>query len=84
MSKVDEQLAELDSFEKAIIFALGTLEELSDKGYVERTEGSREISKGGMKLFHRMKETNYKPDKEELQTAVALFKQWQANELAKQ
>ncbi len=66
---------DLGAESKALLYVLGCLRDLHEKGLVEfRGGGCHDITDEGMAVFHELKASNYHPTPEEINYAVAMFR----------
>ena len=65
---------ELDRLQKAIVFMLGTMDELAAKNVIRR-DGASPLLKNGRKEFEKLKNEGFEPDESEMELALAVLRE---------
>ncbi len=63
----------MNEFEKQILFVLGTLDGLVEKGLMDRDDNARRLTPTGMEAYRTLAATGYRPTSEELESVVRFF-----------
>ena len=60
-------------FQRTVIWVLGTVEELMEKGLMARTEPYEYLTPKGRALFDKIKASGFKPRRDMIDAACAIF-----------
>ncbi len=63
----------MNEFEKQILFVLGTLDGLVEKGLMTRDDNARRLTASGMEAYRGLAATGYRPTSEELESVLHFF-----------
>ncbi len=63
----------MNEFEKQILFVLGTLDGMVEKGLMTRDDNARRLTASGMEAYRTLAATGYRPSAEELESVVRFF-----------